>query len=484
MNNDTLPALSGTAIPSAEPTSGWGDLLSGRYAVYALALAGGVTLHAVNVYIATTVMPSVIAEIGGLDFYAWATTLFIVASILGAALTAKLLKGAGPRGAYVLAATLFGLGTLICSLAPSMPVMLAGRIVQGLGGGFLYALAYGVTRLVFPKRLWGRAVGLISAMYGIASLIGPAIGGVFAEYGMWRAAFWSLLPVVALFAALAVATLPKKGNDAHERVAVPFPQLALLTGAILAVSAGSLSPDLAWNLAGLFGAVALTVLIAVVDGRASARLLPRNAFSLATPLGAIYALIALMMIGMQTEIFVPYLLQNLHGQSPLWAGYLAALMAIGWTAASLISARWQEKSGHRLILTGPVLVLVGLVLFALFMPVNAGDGALLLPICAGLVLIGFGIGLAWPSIVSRVFLHAPTAEKDLAAGGMTTVQLFAIAFGTAASGLVANIAGIADPGGVAGATKAAFWLAAIATVAPILGILAALRVVRLTARHV
>ncbi|MCQ6493184.1 hypothetical protein NPN24_27845, partial [Vibrio parahaemolyticus] len=78
----------------------------------------------VNMYIATTAMPSVIADIGGLDFYAWATTLFVVASILGSALTAKLLNGSGPRGAYVLATSIFALGTLTSALAPSMPVLL------------------------------------------------------------------------------------------------------------------------------------------------------------------------------------------------------------------------------------------------------------------------------------------------------------------------------------------------------------------------
>ncbi len=190
---ETVPAGNAGHAPA-----GWSELLSGRNGLYALALAGGVTLHAVNMYIATTVMPSVVQDIGGMDFYAWATTLFVVSSILGAALTARLLISAGPRGAYVAATLLFAAGTLISSLAINMPVMLAGRSVQGLGGGFLYALAYGLTRVVLPERLWGRAIGLISAMFGVATLIGPAIGGVFAGYGAWRAAFWSLLPVAGL----------------------------------------------------------------------------------------------------------------------------------------------------------------------------------------------------------------------------------------------------------------------------------------------
>jgi MFS family permease len=407
-----------------------------------------------------------------------------VASILGAALTAKLLNGAGPRGAYIIATILFAAGTLLCSLAINMPVMLAGRGIQGLGGGFLYALAYGLTRVVLPERLWGRAIALIAAMWGVATLIGPAIGGIFAEYGAWRAAFWSLLPFAAVFALLAFATLPRSSWDKNERSSVPLLQLALLTGAVLAVSAGSLSSEAAWNIAGLVAGLALIALIAAVETQAKARLLPRRSFNVATPLGALYLIIALLMLSMQPEIFVPYLLQHLHGQSPLWAGYLAALMAIGWTVASFLSSRWQEGSGNRLIVAGPVLALTGLALLAVFLPIEGAGGWLLLaPICFGLILIGFGIGLAWPSLVTRVYQNAPATEQDLAAGGMTTVQLFAIAFGTACAGMVANFAGIAEPGGVTGASNAALWLAVIFAVAPALGIAVAVKVARLTGKR-
>lgn len=479
--HDNIEETPAGAAALAAP--GWGELFAGRNGVYTLALAGGVTLHAVNMYIATTAMPSVIADIGGLDFYAWATTLFVVASILGSALTAKLLKSRGPRGAYVTATAIFAAGTLVCSLAPSMPVMLAGRAVQGLGGGFLLALAYALTRVVLPERLWGRAIGLVSAMFGIATLVGPAIGGVFAEYGAWRAAFSSLLPVSLGFAVLAYVTLPKSSWDKNERVAVPLVQLALLTVAVLAVSAGSLSDALGWILAGLGAGVAIIALIAGVDARAAARLLPRRAFDIATPLGALYFTIALLMLAMQPEIFVPYLLQNLHGQSPLWAGYIAATMSIGWSVASFTSSRFQEQAGDRLIVLGPVLVLAGLVLFALFMPVGGGDWWVIAPICLGLLFIGFGIGVTWPTLVTRIFQNAPETEQDLAAGGMTTVQLSSMAFGTACAGMVANFAGIATPGGEAGAINAAQWLGWVFAAAPVLCIAVAVRVVRLTGRR-
>ena len=142
----------------------WSELLGGKNLFFAIALSGGVALHAINVYIATTVLPSVIREIGGLHLYAWNTTLFVVASILGSALTARLLAVTGARQAYLLAALLFIAGSLVCALAPAMPVMLAGRALQGLGGGFLFALCYAMIYAVFEEKLWPRAMALISGM--------------------------------------------------------------------------------------------------------------------------------------------------------------------------------------------------------------------------------------------------------------------------------------------------------------------------------
>ena len=130
------PAAPSSAADSASPvsspaTAAWGDLFRGRNGWRALALTGGVALHAVNVHIVTTVLPSVVAEIGGLDWYAWSTTLFVVGSIVGATLSVRLLAALGPRGACLAALAAFTAGSMGCALAPAMPWLLAGRTVQG-----------------------------------------------------------------------------------------------------------------------------------------------------------------------------------------------------------------------------------------------------------------------------------------------------------------------------------------------------------------
>lgn len=456
-----------TALP--ESGAGWSGLISGKNAIYSVTLAGSVALHAVNVFVATTIMPSVVQDIGGLDYYAWSTTLFVVASILGAALSARLLNAAGPRGAYLAAAGIFAIGTLICALAPAMPFLLGGRFIQGLGGGFLYALAYAVIRMVFEPTLWGRAIGLISAMWGLATLTGPALGGMFAEIGQWRAAFWTLIPLITGFAALAAATLPARAQAGDGASRLPKAQLCLLTLAVLVLSAGSVGSAVAVKLAGIGGALAAIALLVYCERRSLNRLLPDGALNPVGPLGGCYAAIGLLVLGMQPEIFVPYLLQVLHGQSPLIAGYLAALMALGWTLGTMVSAGLGEVGGRRAVLAGPLSGLCGLILLAVLAP-QQSDGAWMIlgPVCIGLVLVGFGIGLAWPHIVTGVFRFAPDGQQDLATAGITTVQLFATAFGAAAAGMVVNLAGLTEPGGIAGAQSAALWLFAAFAAAPVL----------------
>jgi MFS family permease len=456
-----------------EARLGWTALLGGRNAAYSVILAGGVTLHAVNIYIVTTILPSVVSDIGGLEYYAWSTTLFVVASILGSALSSRLLDRVGPGCAYASATALFVAGTLICAAAPAFPVLLAGRCVQGLGGGFLLALAYAVIRLVFPEALWSRAIGLISAMWGVSALIGPAVGGVFAELNIWRAAFWSLVPLSVIFGTIAIAVLPRGSRDEAEPS--PLPQLVLLTASVVAVSAGSVSDNPLWNGVGLLVAGLMAALLVRTELGARARLLPKGALDAGGRLVALYATIALLVTGMQTDIFVPYFLQLLHGQSPLTAGYLAALMAMGWTLGSMLSAGRSGEAGIRAIRTGPIFVLAGLAVLFLFIPVPGGVGWRLVPICVGLLLVGLGIGVTWPHLVTNIFKETPASEQGLAAGSITTVQLYATAFSAAAAGMVANLGGLSDPGGAEGASSAALLLFGVFLVAPALGLVSVRR---------
>lgn len=470
----------GSSITAGPPVIGWGAMFAGGNAVRSLTLAGGVALHAVNVYIATTILPSVVRDIGGIDLYAWNTSLFVVASILGSALSARALRRLGPRRAYLVAAVIFIVGSGLCGAAPSMWSMLGGRFVQGLGGGLMFALAYAMIRLVFPETLWPRAMALVSGMWGIATLIGAAVGGIFAEFDAWRAAFGVLIPATAIFAVMAHAVLPKTSDDDDERSELPVAQLVLLVGAVVAVSAGSVSSAMLWNAIGVVVALGLTVLLVGIERNAKRRLLPRGAFDLGRGLGPLYAVMSLLAVTVtSSEVFVPLFLQVLHRQTPLTAGYLAALMAAGWTLGSLASAGAEGRRVDRVIQISPVLALAGMGALTLLVPTRSpGNWAVLAPICAALAVVGVGVGLAWPHLLTRVVQTARHDEQDLASASLTTVQLFATALGAALAGMVANAAGLVDPGGTAGTARAATWVFGSFAAAPLLGIALAFYVPR------
>jgi DNA-binding transcriptional LysR family regulator/MFS family permease len=453
-----------TAVPA------WSDLLSGSNGWRALGLAGGVALHATNVYVATTILPSVVHGIGGLDLYAWNTTLFVVASILGSVLSVRLLSALGARTAYFTALVVFAAGTVVCASAPAMSWMLAGRTLQGFGGGILLALSYALIRVVFEERLWSRAMGLVSGMWGVATLCGPALGGVFAEMGDWRLAFWVLLPVIAMLAAIVWREVENSRPDDDTSQQIPYLKVALLAASVLVISLASLFDDLRWNVLGVCAGVGFAWLLARLervprDG--GTRLLPTGAYSIRTGLGGIYACMSLLGIGVTSEIFVPYFLQTIHGRSPLAAGYLTALMAAGWSVSAMLSAGRSGVAADRLICVGPVVEALGLAGLAWLVP-SAGlfdDVAGTTALCVALASAGFGIGISWPHLLTRVFTAAEPGEAHLASLSITTIQLFAIAFGSALAGLIANGAGLTSLAPLAGAQQTAVWLFGVFAVA-------------------
>nr|WP_249204784.1 MFS transporter [Achromobacter sp. Marseille-Q0513] len=456
-------------------------MLHGANALRSIALAGGVALHAINVYIVTTILPSIIKDIGGLEYYAWNTTLFVVTSIVGSALSARLIQALGPKAAYLLAVAVFSAGSVVCALAPSMPWMLAGRSIQGLGGGVLFALSYALIRIVFDSALWSRAMALVSGMWGVATLCGPAIGGIFAQTGHWRLAFWTLLPVGALLALIVAAKVGGKSTVSDARPSpVPLATLGLLVASVLAITLASLSKDLRWNLAGIAAGLAIALLIARVDTRAGKKLLPSGAYTLATPLGSLYAIICLVVAAITTEIFVPYFLQTIHGFSPLAAGYMTAAMAAGWTLAAMPSATRSGAAADGMMRLGPAVVLAALVLLAILMPLPDafGSPAGLAGGALALAAVGFGIGLGWPHLLTRVFNAAPAGQETLTSSSITTVQLYATALTAALAGVITNSAGLAQPGGVEGARQAALWLFAAFSVAPALALVLLIRHLR------
>jgi MFS family permease len=151
---------------------GWQALLRGGNGPCTLIITGGVAIHAVSIYVVATIMPVVVGDIGGLAFFAWTTMLYVAGSLFGASAVPVLLSRFSPRAAYRIAFALFLSGSMVCSIAPTLGVLLVGRLSQG-GGGMLPALAYAIIRQTFQASLHARAISLVGSVWGMAALTGP-----------------------------------------------------------------------------------------------------------------------------------------------------------------------------------------------------------------------------------------------------------------------------------------------------------------------
>jgi MFS family permease len=451
----------------------WSELVRGGNAGRSAVLGGGMVIHALNTFIVTTIMPSIVRDIGGLRYFAWSTVLYVVASLLGGAGCTRLLRRIGVRNAYRVALLLFAAGSVGCALAPAMPVLLAGRVVQGVGAGTLSALSFTIIRTLFPQPLWPRALSVVSVAWGVATLLGPAVGGMFAQWDLWRAAFWSVAAAAPVLALLVELSLPKETRrPAPAATRMAWLSLAILAGSVLAVSTGSTTADPLWNIAGFAVALLGVAVFAEREASGGARLLPTGATRPGSPLCAVYGAMVLLMAGTTPEIFVPYFLQTLHGMVPLHAGYLSALMAAGWTLGSVFSSGSGSARTRAALALGPAVLTAGLAALALLMPVAGAIGLDLLPIGAGLLGMGVGIGMTWPHLGARAFGFAREADRELAGASITMVVMVGNAFGAALGGMVTNLGGLLVPGGAEGASSASAWLFGAFMAAPLLAALA------------
>lgn len=425
----------------------WKHLFSAGNGPRVLVLAGGISLHAVNIFVGATLMPSVVRDIGGVELLAWNTTLYILASIFASVFVAHRPTRLRPCDIYIMGALAFAVGSLICGVSLRMTVMLVGRFFQGFGAGILVAISYSMIRILFPQSLWPKALALMSVVWGSATLLGPTIGGFMAAANLWRLSFLMFLPAAFLLAVLARSTLPTSFTD-RMRGQVPMFQIVLLSMSILSLSiAGSMAGDRT-VFAGIFVGLGLICATAMVwcENTRSARLFPKGSFSLTSPLFILYVTTILIYACQASEIYVPYFLQVLKNQRPLSAGYMVSTIAVGWTLGAIFSAGFRGSKARLAIVVGPFATFLAFLGLWVFLPTQRfdDDRAVVAAIAVCLSMVGVGIGLCWPHIQSETLARAPPGEADLTSASIPIIQQFASALGAAVAGLIVNFNGLSD----------------------------------------
>jgi MFS family permease len=441
--------------------AGWRDLLGPKYLGASTVLAGGVALYATNEFLTISLLPSAVADIGGQRLYAWVTTVYLVASVVAATTVSATLARLGPRLSYLAGLGVFGVGSVLATFAPTMELLLVGRTVQGAGGGVLAGLGYAVINSALPQSLWTKASALVSAMWGVGTIVGPAAGGLFAQFGSWRWAFGALAILTAAMAILVPFALPgrKPGAELPPPSRIPVWSLLLLGTAALAISVAGILRHLAFTVASLVAGVVLILVFLVVDRRTGASVLPPTAFR-PGPLKWIYLTLGLLMAATMADMYVPLFGQRLAHLVPVAAGFLGAGLAVGWTVGEIASASvTRRRVVVGMVVVAPIVMACGLGLAALTQITDAPLGVVAVWALA-LAITGIGIGMAWPHLSAWAMgcVDDP-AEGGTAAAAINTVQLICGAFGAGLAGVVFNLSDRGD------ATSARWLFAAFAVLA-------------------
>ncbi|AGM07524.1 MFS transporter [Amycolatopsis keratiniphila] len=413
----------------------WREL--GRHSSTASVLAGGVLVGAITIYVAASLLPTAIEEIGGRSLYAWTMTAFLVAQIVATMMVGQALSRFGGKGSYLVGFGVFAAGSVVCAASPSMPVLLLGRGTQGLGAGLLTGLGFALIHSSLPPRLWSRGSALISAMFGVGNFVGPALGGFSAQFGSWRSAF-AVLAVVAAALAVFVPRALRGGERPAQAPPVPVVSLALIVGAAGAVSvAGILSDTLAMAALIAAGLVLVSAFL-VTENRSAASVLPASVYRRGSRSRWIYLTIMVLASGVAVETFLPLFGQRLGGLPPAAAGFFAAALSLGWSVSQLVSA--SAGKTRRLVFAGPACLAIGFAVLGLLQTEQPPLPVVLawLPV---LFFGGTGIGLAMPHLSVAAMTSAPDGEGGQAAAAIATVLTMSTAFGAAVAGLLVNLGG-------------------------------------------
>lgn len=400
-------------------------------------LALAVTVVAFEALAVATILPIVSRNLGDLRLYGWVFSAFLLASLLGIAIAGTLADRGPLQGPMLAGLALFAAGLAVGGTAPDMPVLVAGRALQGLGAGVVPAVAYVAISRAYPDRSRPRMFAVLSSAWVVPGLVGPAAAAVVATQVGWRWVFLGLLPLVGVAGLLAVISLrhvPPPDRARHARV--PYlPVLGVIAGAAVALASAT-DGSIPLVAAGLAMGVTLLVL-------SLRRLTPAGTLRAAGGLPATILTRGLMTFAFYAgEAYVPYALTTVRHSAPTLAAFALVASTLTWTAGSWTQARYVRRVGpRRLVRIGEGVTLLGLATMgaALLPAVPAAVGVLAWGIAGG------GMGLAYAPLSITTLDRAAPGEVGKATSGLQLCDVLGQALGTGGAGaLVAATA--AAPG--------------------------------------
>ena len=394
-------------------------------------------LFAIDATIVSTSMPTIVAKLGGLELYSWVFSIYMLTSALTTPIFGKLADLYSKRRLMLIGIGIFLIGSTLCGAAQSMEAMIVFRAIQGLGGGAIYALSFIVIGVIFPADQRAKMQGIISGIWGVASVLGPLAGGVIVENWSWRWIFFVNLPLIAIATALIVIGL-KEQIDARRDARLDLAgALTLLAGLLLifyalAQSAHALHPLNAETISYFAAGLALLSGFYFIERRAAEPILPLDLFHIGLYKSAatVATLCAMGVFGAIS--YMPLFLQGVRGMTASGAGFIILILSIGWTAGSLLAGRWINVFGYRFAaVAGMSLLAAGYAIF-----IAPWFSASIVAVALSAAAIGVGMGMA--NLTTLVAAQSSVAPQRIGVATSTVMlfRTFGAAFAVSVMGTV------------------------------------------------
>ena len=412
---------------------------SGRVRLVFIGIMLGMFLAALDQTIVSTALPTIVGDLGGANHLSWVVTAYMLASTATTPLWGKLGDLFGRKYVYQVCIVIFLVGSALCGQSHNMAELIAFRGVQGIGGGGLMVLSMAVIGDVVPPRDRGRYQGVVGAVFGVASVLGPLLGGFFVDDLSWRWVFYVNLPVGAIALVVIAVALQKKNPEVRPRIDYLGTLLLAAASTCLVLITSLGGTTWAWSSAPIWacgvGAVALICLFILVEQRVAEPVLPLRLFR--NPVFAMCAamgfVVGLCMFG--ALAYIPLYMQVVDGNSPTQSGLRLLPMMGGLLVASIGSGQLISRTGKYkpFPIIGTIFMTIGLLLLS-----RVDEHTSNTIVGLDMAVFGFGLGLVMQVLIIAVQNAVDYSDLGTATSGVTYFRSIGGSFGASVFGTILN----------------------------------------------